>query len=106
LSAPRSGKKWVVLTNESGEPQLILDADEFLRDVFLNKEPVDPYSHCHRPIVLKNSKTNLGSVMRLMRRSKVGNHGVIQNDVVLVRGQKPRIITGADLFDRLLHGIK
>ncbi|MFT4815046.1 MAG: metal transporter CNNM [Pseudohongiellaceae bacterium] len=105
-SIHRSGKKWVVLTNESGEPQLILDADEFLRDVFLNKEPVDPYSHCHRPIILKNSKTNLGSVMRLMRRSKVGNHGVIENDVVLVWGQKPRIITGADLFDRLLHGIK
>lgn len=105
-SIHRSGKKWVVLTNESGEPQLILDADEFLRDVFLNKAAVDPYTHCHRPIILKNSKTNLGTVMRLMRRSKVGKHGVIENDVVLVWGQKPRIITGADLFDRLLQGIK
>jgi metal transporter CNNM len=105
-SIHRSGKKWVVLTNESGEPQLVLDADEFLRDVFFNKAVVDPYSHCHRPIVLKNGKTTLGSVMRLMRRSKVSNHGVIENDVVLLWGQKPRIITGADLFDRLLQGIK
>jgi metal transporter CNNM len=94
------------LTNESREPQLILDADEFLRDGFLKKAAVDPYSHCHRPIILKNSKANLGWVMRLMGRSKVGNHGIIESDVVLVWGQKPRIITGADLFDRLLHGIK
>jgi metal transporter CNNM len=101
-----SGRKWVILASEEGEPQLILDSDGFLRDVLFSKEPVDPYTYCHRPIIIKSNKTNLGSVIRLMRRSKVGNLGVIENDVVLIWTSKPRIITGADLFDRLLHGIR
>lgn len=101
-----SGRKWVILASEDGEPQLILDSDGFLRDVLLGKAPVDAYKYCHRPIMIKSSKTDLGSVIRLMRRSKVGNLGVIENDVVLLWTSKQRIITGADLFDRLLHGIR
>jgi len=101
-----SGRKWVILAGEDGQPQLILDSDGFLRDVLFSKEPVDAYKHCHRPIMIKSSKTDLGSVIRLMRRSKVGNLGVIENDVVLLWTSKQRIITGADLFDRLLHGIR
>jgi metal transporter CNNM len=101
-----SGKKWVVLTDEKNEPQLILDADGFLRDALLNEKHADPYTYCHRPIIIKSNKTNLGSVMRMMKRSKTGNLGVIEHDVVLVWTEKQRILTGADLFDRLLHGIK
>jgi metal transporter CNNM len=106
LKVNASGKKWVVLTDEANEPQLILDADGFLRDALLNEKPADPYKYCHRPIIIKSNKTNLGSVMRMMKRSKTGNLGVIENDVVLVWTEKKRIVTGADLFDRLLHGIK
>lgn len=105
-SIHESGRKWVILADEGGEPQLILDSDGFLRDVLFGKEPVDAYKYCHRPIIIKSNKTNLGSVIRLMRRSKVGSHGVIENDVVLIWTSTPRIITGADLFDRLLHGIR
>lgn len=102
----QSGRKWVILACEDEEPQLVLDSDGFLREVLFSNEPVDPYKYCHRPIIIKSNKTNLGSVIRLMRRSKVGNLGVIENDVVLIWTSKPRIITGADLFDRLLHGIR
>lgn len=101
-----SGKKWVILADEDGEPQLLLDADEFLRDVLLNGKQVDPYQHCHRPVIVKSARTNLGSVIKLMKRSNQDSHGVIENDVVLVWTENPRIITGADLFDRLLIGIK
>ncbi len=101
-----SGRKWVILACEDGEPQLILDSDGFLREVLFSQKPVDAYKFCHRPIIIKSNKTNLGSVIRLMRRSKVGSQGVIENDVVLIWTAKPRIITGADLFDRLLHGIR
>lgn len=101
-----SGKKWVILTDQNDDPQLILDADGFLRDALLIAEPVDPYKYCHRPIIIKSNKTNLGSVMRMMKRSKTGNLGVIENDVVLIWTDKKRILTGADLFDRLLFGIK
>jgi len=100
-----SGKKWVVLTDEREEPKLLLNADEFLRAALLDEGKVDPYQHCHRPILITSTKTNLGSVIRSMRRSKIDKQGVIENDVVLVWTTAPRIITGADLFDRLLHGI-
>lgn len=101
-----SGRKWVILASEDGEPQLVLDSDGFLREVLFSKQPVDAYKFCHRPIIIRSNKTDLGSVIRMMRRSKVGNLGVIENDVVLIWTDNPRIITGADLFDRLLHGIR
>jgi metal transporter CNNM len=101
-----SGKKWVILADESGLPLLLLDADGFLRDVLLTHGKSDPYHYCHRPIMIKSSKTNLGSVIRMLKRSNTDSHGVIENDVVLVWTENPRIITGADLFERLLVGIK
>jgi hypothetical protein len=101
-----SGKKWVVLADLKGVPQLLLDADEFLRASLLDKAPINPYEYCHRPIILTNPKTKLGTVLRLLRQSKTVKKGVIENDVVLIWTDQPRIITGADLFDRLLHGIK
>lgn len=94
-----------MLTSADGAPQLVLDSDEFLRSVFLNPELSDPYQFCHRPIIT-SGKAPLGKVIYNMRRSKTQKGGVIENDVVLVWGDKPRIITGADLFDRLLHGIR
>lgn len=104
-SIHQSGKKWVILANEEGEPQLILDSDGFLREVLLGEKVVDPYQYCHRPIIVKDNATNLGAIILLMRRSKKSSLGVIENDVVLVWTATPRIITGADLFDRLLHGL-
>jgi len=101
-----SGKKWVILADESGLPLLLLDADGFLRDVLLSHGNSDPYHYCHRPIIVKSANTNLGSVIRMLKRSNKDSHGVIENDVVLVWTENPRIITGADLFDRLLVGIK
>lgn len=101
-----SGKKWVVLADLKGTPQLLLDADEFLRASLLDKAPINPYKFSHRPIILTNPKTKLGTVLRLLRQSKTVKKGVIENDVVLIWTDQPRIITGADLFDRLLHGIK
>lgn len=105
-----SGKKWVVVCDEAKQPQLLLDADEFLRAALLDErnseQPISPYNYCHRPIIVTDLKTDLGSVIRSMRRSKKKRQGVIENDVVLVWTDVPRIITGADLFDRLLQGMR
>lgn len=100
-----SGRKWVVLTDETGAPRLLLDADEFLRAALFQEGGVDPYDYCHRPIVITDVETPLGEVLHGLQQSKTGRKGVIDNDVVLVWGDRPRIITGADLFDRLLLGI-
>ena len=100
-----SSRKWVVLTDETGAPRLLLDADEFLRAALFQEGGVDPYDYCHRPIVITDVETPLGEVLHGLQQSKTGRKGVIDNDVVLVWGDRPRIITGADLFDRLLLGI-
>ena len=42
----------------------------------------------------------------MVKRSKNGNLSVIENDAALVWAYKKCIVTGADLFDRLLYGIK
>jgi len=100
-----SGRKWVVLTEEgTGVPQLLLDSDEFLRSALL-RDGKNPYTFCHRPIII-GPGDSLGDVLYRLRRSKTTKNGVIENDVVLVWNDKPRIITGADLFDRLLHGVR
>jgi metal transporter CNNM len=105
-----SGKKWVIICDEENQPRLLLDADEFLRAALLDTNqpdnPLNPYDFCHRPIIVTNLKTDLGSVIRSMRQSKQKRQGVIENDVVLVWTDVPRIITGADLHDRLLQGIR
>ncbi|MGD8415472.1 MAG: CNNM domain-containing protein [Pseudomonadales bacterium] len=100
-----SGRKWVVLTDErTHQPLLLLDVDSFLRSVFFDVARPDPLAHCHRPIVV-GPETSLDEVFAKLRRSKKTRRGVIEHDAVLVWGRTPRIITGADLFDRLLEGI-
>lgn len=96
----------MVITDEAtGAPMLILDADGFLRSVFFRRAPPDPRKHCHRPIMVAGS-TPLDEVLYKLKQSKAGRHGAIERDAVLVWGPQPRIITGSDLFDRLLHGIR
>jgi metal transporter CNNM len=100
-----SGKKWVILTDEiDNRPLLMLDADEFIRSAMFKPRDFNPYLFCHRPI-LTDGRMRLGTVLAKLRQSKTHPDGVIENDVVLVWGENRRIITGADLLDRLLHGI-
>ncbi len=102
----QSGRKWVILAGQNNEPLLLLDADGFLRAALLSGEK-DAYPYCHRPIMVTSDKTKLGYVIKMMRNSKKDQFGVIENDAVLIWTDKQqRIITGADLFDRLLQGIK
>jgi metal transporter CNNM len=105
LQVHASGKKWVVLADPAGNPQLLLDADGFLRAAILEKHPISPYEYCHRPILVTNKDTRLGSIIRQLSKNSTSENGVIENDVVLVWTDQPRISTGADLLDRLLHGI-
>lgn len=105
----RSGHTWVILTDEnSNQPLLVMDADGFLRATMFNKKPVDPYFYCHRPIMIKDSKTSLGEAiheLKISENSDRDHDGVIENDVILIWGDEKRIITGADILGRLLKGV-
>lgn len=102
-----SGRKWVIITSKTGFPLLVLDADKFLRDILYGKEVTNPYSYCHRPIIVTKKGTKLGKVIgQLKVHAEHAEDDVIDNDLILYWGaNQKRIITGADILGRLLRGI-
>jgi metal transporter CNNM len=101
-----SGRKWVILTDPTGEPRIALDADGFLRDVLVRGDETVVAHHCHRPIIVLDPALPLGRVIGRLRADGVrAEDDVIDNDVVLLWGEQRRIITGADILGRLLRGI-
>jgi hypothetical protein len=102
-----SGKKWVVLTDDAGEPRFVMDAHAFLRKALFAAKDFDPVSPCHRPLIVRDTMRPLGQVLnRLTVRPERPGDDVIDEDLILVwaPGAK-RIITGSDLLGRLLRGI-
>jgi hypothetical protein len=84
-----SGKKWVILTDPGGEPQLVMDADGFLREVWFGRTLPDPAAFCHRPIVVRDTRTQLGHVLGQLQSSPWGpQQDVIDRDIILVRDNR------------------
>lgn len=104
-----SGHNWVVLADQNNQPHLLLDADGALRAaLFDTDKPFDIYDYCHRPLIVKDENLTLGDVIwHLKAQESLDAHhdGTIDIDAVLVWGEHPRIITGADILGRLLKGI-
>jgi metal transporter CNNM len=101
-----SGRKWVIVTDTSGEPVFVLDAHHFLRDALFSELESDPSAYWHRPIVIRDMKARLGDVIGRMKVvQERPDDDVIENDLILVWGTQKRIITGSDLLGRLLRGI-
>tara|TARA_R110000744_G_scaffold66286_4_gene135417 strand:- start:233 stop:1387 length:1155 start_codon:yes stop_codon:yes gene_type:complete len=104
----QSGFSWVVLTNLEGKPLLVIDADGFLRSALFQSEDFDPYNFCHRPVVITDETTSLNeAILKMKVNTSIDKNfdGVIEHDVLLVWGETKRIITGADIFGRLLKGM-
>lgn len=100
-----SGKKWVIFTDSDGTPSLVMNANEFLRAVLFNDEPVNLRRFCHNPIIVRDTKTLLGNVLsQLTATDSQRNEGVMEHDLVLVWGEQKRVITGSDILGRLLQG--
>jgi metal transporter CNNM len=101
-----SGKKWVIVTDPTGEPVFVLDAHHFLRDALFGELETDPTVYWHRPIIVRDMVTRLGDVIGRMKVApERPDDDVIDNDLILVWSSQKRIITGADLLGRLLRGI-
>lgn len=101
-----SSQKWVLLTDQRDRPRLLLDADGYVRAAMLN-ENASPMEYCHRPIVVRNGHTPLGEVLgRFEVLPASPDDDVIDFDTILVwTNTHHRIITGADIFGRLMRGI-
>lgn len=104
----QSGEKWIIITDDRQEPKLVLDADGFIRDSLVNNSgKCGILEFCHIPVVIKDPSTNLGLLLKMLKTNVEKNsEGPIDLDVVLFWTERERrIITGADLFGRLLKGI-
>ena len=101
-----SQKKWAILVDSRNEPRMVLESDSFLRDALFNIDSFNPYSHCHRPIILHNSKTRLGDAIPRLKVNPI-RHGddVIDEDIIILWSDEKRVITGSDILGRLLRGI-
>jgi hypothetical protein len=104
-----SGQHWVVLADQAGEPQLILDADAALRAALFDlDQPFDIYDYCRRPLIIRDARRTIGEVighLRSLRKPDFPDDAAIDYDAVLVWSDRPRIITGADILGKLLKGI-
>ena len=104
-----SGHHWVVLADEQGNPQLLLDADAALRAALLDLDkPYDIYSYCRRPLVMRDASKTIGEVISYLKSIPSNSpveDSAIDYDAVLIWTDQPRIITGADVLGKLLKGI-
>lgn len=101
-----SGKKWVIIIDDKGEPRLVLNANAFLRTVLSSGEAVDPAVFAHRPVLIQDDKTLLGRALSQLKvKSEREPDDVIDEDLILLWGPEKRVITGADILGRLLRGI-
>ena len=101
-----SGKKWVIIVDTSDRSSFVLDAHHFLRNSLFSTMSANQGIHWHRPIIVTDMGTPLGSVIGRMKvRQEHPEDDVVDNDLILVWGEEKRIITGADLLGRLLRGI-
>jgi CBS domain containing-hemolysin-like protein len=103
----RSGKKWVVITDERDVPIAAFEAEALVRAVLFDARPVDALALCHRPLLVTDTKTPLGQVLgRFKVKAERPGDDVIDEDVLLVWAPGcRRIITGSDLLGRLLRRI-
>lgn len=102
-----SARKWVILADDTNRPQLVLDADAYLRAVMSDASSVDAYAHCHRPIIIDDPESPLGHIiLRLKSGAAEESDAAIDKDIVLLwTDDVKKVITGADLLGRLLRGI-
>ncbi|MBF0471708.1 MAG: DUF21 domain-containing protein, partial [Gammaproteobacteria bacterium] len=84
LQVEASGHRWVVFVDQSGQPQLVLDSDGFLRHILFHPERTDPLPFCHRPIIVHDHFHSLGEAMtQLTFTAEVGDH-ILAQDIILL----------------------
>lgn len=110
-SLTRHPSLWAVIISERGKPELVINTTEYLCNLFAQNsrgdETVDIYDYCHRPVVVTDEQTTLDDVLGefVVEASDKDDHVVDRDVVVYWTDEEKRIVTGADIFGRLLKGI-
>jgi len=103
----KSGEKWIIFTDESGQPKLVLDADGFIRSELSGNNSDGIEKYCHIPLIVNDEKINLDILLKSLKsKTAIDSDIPIDTDVILFwTTEHKRIITGADILGRLLKGI-
>ncbi len=106
---------WAVIVGERGKPQLVINTTEYLAALYAMEHitgeggtaEVNVYDFCHRPVVVSDETTTLDDVLGefVVEASDKDDHVVDRDVVVYWTEEEKRIVTGADIFGRLLKGI-
>lgn len=98
---------WFIITDQTGNPLIVLDTPKFLSRFFVTNGATDIYRFCHRPIIVDLPEVTVDDVLsQFVVESNHSRDHLVDRDVVLYwRTDEKRILTGADIFGRLLHGI-
>ena len=106
IKISHSGKKWVIIVDDDNQPRYALNGNTFLRDALYAETAPTPIHYCHKPIVVEDGRTPLGSVLTNFKvNAKHETDDVIENDLILVWDTGHRVITGTDILGRLLRDI-
>ena len=101
----QSGRKWVIIVDQAGQPIAIHNDNRFIRAVLFNEGNLNPYLYCRRPLVITDPNLTMGKVLpELYVHSESSADDIIKNDIILVWSDQKRVITGSDILGRLLHG--
>lgn len=100
-------RRWIVITDEGGEPHYVMDANAFLRKAIFGGGSFDPSSWYYRPLIVRDAAHRVGSILsRLTVRAERPGDDVVDEELTLVWTEdEKRVISGSDLLGRLLRGI-
>lgn len=103
----RSGRKWVIVVDQSGAPRAVLNADGFVRGALFESDTFSPNHYCHQPVVVTDPERPIGDLLlQLEVDPEHHEDDVIDEDIILLwTDSARRIITGSDILGRLLRGI-
>lgn len=105
----KSGKKWLIIVNESNQPVMVMNANAFLRKTIFaefTEQEIDPYRYCHIPIIVTDPETLLGAAAAMLKvYPESEKDDVIDHDLIVLWAESKRIITGSDILGRLFQGI-
>jgi len=100
-----SRKKWIVLTDEAGQPRLLLNANAFLRDFLALGNEVSPRDYCHRPAVVTGPTDTLDGALGILSTRRAQDAGYDETVILLWSPGAKRMITGSDVLRCLLSGM-
>lgn len=103
----KSEEKWIIFTNQSEIPKLVLDADGFIRSILFCEECKHITDFCHEPFIIYDKSKDIGKVLIKLRGNacKESDKPIEKDIILLWDSEIKKIITGADILGRLLKGI-